>query len=92
MAHNKLIIDEQFKNNIQECFLKKQSKMNLENQLADIRKRKHQAFVSRNAVNANDSFIIKKSEIILAVYQSQHKQLITKIKMIARMLTQNTRR
>ena len=66
--------------------------MNLENQLADIRKRKHQAFVSRNAVNANDSFIIKKSEIILAVYQSQHKQLITKIKMIARMLTQNTRR
>ena len=92
MAHNKLIIDEQFKNNIQECFSKKQSKMNLENQLADIRKRKHQAFVSRNAVNANDSFIIKKSEIILAVYQSQHKQLITKIKMIARMLTQNTRR
>ena len=92
MAPNKLIIDEQFKNNIQECFSKKQSKMNLENQLADIRKRKHQAFVSRNAVNANDSFIIKKSEIILAVYQSQHKQLITKIKMIARMLTQNTRR
>ena len=92
MAPNKLIIDEQFKDNIQECFSKKQSKMNLENQLADIRKRKHQAFVSRNAVNANDSFIIKKSEIILAVYQSQHKQLITKIKMIARMLTQNTRR
>ena len=92
MAPNKLIIDEQFKNNIQECFSKKQSKMNLENQLADIRKRKHQAFVSRNAVNANDSFIIKKSEIILALYQSQHKQLITKIKMIARMLTQNTRR
>ena len=92
MAPNKLIIDEQFKNNIQECFSKKQSKMNLENQLADIRKRKHQAFVSRNAVDANDSFIIKKSEIILAVYQSQHKQLITKIKMIARMLTQNTRR
>ena len=92
VAPNKLIIDEQFKNNIQECFSKKQSKMNLENQLADIRKRKHQAFVSRNAVNANDSFIIKKSEIILAVYQSQHKQLITKIKMIARMLTQNTRR
>ena len=92
MASNKITIDEQFKNNIQECFSKKQSKMNLENQLADIRKRKHQAFVSRNAVNANDSFIIKKSEIILAVYQSQHKQLITKIKMIARMLTQNTRR
>ena len=57
---NKLIIDEQFKNNIQECFSKKQSKMNLENQLADIRKRKHQAFISRNAINANDSFINQK--------------------------------
>ena len=40
MAPNKLIIDEQFKNNIQESFPKKQSKINLENQL-DIRKRKH---------------------------------------------------
>ena len=60
MAHNKLIIDEQFKNNIQECFSKKQSKMNLENQLADIRKRKHQAFINRNAINANDSFINQK--------------------------------
>ena len=57
---NKLIIDEQFKNNIQECFSKKQSKMNLENQLADIRKRKHQAFINRNAINANDSFINQK--------------------------------
>ena len=60
VAPNKLIIDEQFKNNIQECFSKKQSKMNLENQLADIRIRKHQAFISRNAINSNDSFINQK--------------------------------
>ena len=57
MAPNKTIIDEQFKNNIQECFSKKQSKINLENQLADIRKRKHQAFTNHNAINVNDSFI-----------------------------------
>ena len=50
VAPNKLIIDEQFKNNIQECFSKKQSKMNLEN---------HNA-ISRNAINANDSFINQK--------------------------------
>ena len=36
--------------------------------------------------------LIKKSEIILVLTQSQQKQLITKIKMIARILTQNTRR
>ena len=66
--------------------------MNLENQLADIRKRKHQAFISRNAINANDSLLIKKSEIILALSQNQQKQEITKIKMIARILTQNIRR
>ena len=60
MASNKITIDEQFKNNIQECFSKKQSKMNLENQLADIRKGRHQAFISRNAINANDSFINQK--------------------------------
>ena len=92
VAPNKLIIDEQFKNNIQECFSKKQSKMNLENQLADICKRKHQAFISRNAINASDSLLIKKPEIILALSQSQQRQLITQIKMIARILTQNTRR
>ena len=34
--------------------------MNLENQLADIRKGKHQDFISRNAINANDSFINQK--------------------------------
>ena len=34
--------------------------MNLENQLADIRKRKHQAFKNRNAIKANDSFINQK--------------------------------
>ena len=55
MAPNKLITDEQFKNNIQEYFSKKQSKMNVENQLADIRKRKHQVFISHNTINANDS-------------------------------------
>ena len=60
VAPNKLIIDKQFKNNIKECFSKKQSKMNLENQLADIRKRKHQAFISHNAINANDSFLNQK--------------------------------
>ena len=57
VAPNKPIIDEQFKSNIQECFSKKQRKINLENQLADIRKRKHQAFMNRNAINFNDSFI-----------------------------------
>ena len=60
MAPNKLIINEEFKDNIQECFSKKQSKMNLENQLADIRIRKHEAFISRNAINSNDSFINQK--------------------------------
>ena len=38
-------------------FLKKQRKIKLENQLADIRKRKHQAFINRNAINVNDSLI-----------------------------------
>ena len=36
--------------------------------------------------------LIKKPEIILALSQSQQKQLITKIKMIARMLTKNTKK
>ena len=93
VAPNKLIIDEQFKNNIQECFSKKQSKMNLENQLADICKRKHQAFISRNAINANDSFINQKvrgniSVIPESTETTSHKNK----KMIARILTQNTRR
>ena len=57
VAPSKPIIDEQFKSNMQECFSKKQRKINLENQLADIRKRKHQAFMNRNAINFNDSFI-----------------------------------
>ena len=60
VAPNKLIIDEQSKNNIQECFSKKEIKMNLENQSADICKRKHQAFISRNAIIANDSLITQK--------------------------------
>ena len=92
VALNKLIIDEQFKNNMQECFSKKQSKMNLENQLANIRKRKHQAFINRNAINANDSFINQKVRDNISVNPESQKQLITKIKMIARILTQNTRR
>ena len=58
MAPNKLIIDEQFKNNIQECFSKKQRKINIENQLADIRKRKHQDFTNRNAINVNNCLLI----------------------------------
>ena len=57
VAPNKLVIDEQFKNNMQECFSKKQRKINLENQLADIRKRKHQVFINRNVINVNDLFI-----------------------------------
>ena len=44
----------------QECFSKKQSKINLENQLADIHKKKHQAFINHNAINVNDSFIYLK--------------------------------
>ena len=42
---------------MQECFSKNQRKINLENQLADIRKRKHQVFINRNAINVNDLFI-----------------------------------
>ena len=42
VAPNKLIMSEQFKINMQECFSKNQRKINLENQSADIRKRKHQ--------------------------------------------------
>ena len=57
VAPNKLVIDEQFKNNMQECFSKKQRKINLENQLADIRKRKHQVFINRNVIHVNDLFI-----------------------------------
>ena len=34
--------------------------MNLENQLADICKRKHQTFISRNVINANDLLINQK--------------------------------
>ena len=77
---------------MQECFSKKQSKMNLENQLANIRKRKHQAFINRNAINANDSFINQKVRDNISVIPESIEQLITKIKMIAIMLTQNTRR
>ena len=36
---------------------KSKEKINLENQLADIRKRKHNAFTNRNAITVNDSFI-----------------------------------
>ena len=57
MAPNKLIIDVQFKNNIQECFSKKQRKINVENKLADIRQRKPQVFINRYAINVNDSSI-----------------------------------
>ena len=45
--------------------------MNLENQVADIRKRKHQAVKNRNAINVNVRLLIKKSEIILTLSQSQ---------------------
>ena len=73
VAPNKLIIDEQSKNNIQECFSKKEMKMNLENQLADVCKRKHQAFISRNAITPNDSLITQKVRDNISV----EKQLIT---------------
>ena len=90
VAPNKLIINEQFKNNIQECFSKKQSKMNLENQLADIRKRKHQAFTCRNAIKANDSFINQKVRDTISVTpestgtanQNDSKNATTKYKKI----------
>ena len=52
-----MIIDGKFKNDIQACFSKKESKITLENQLADIPKRMHQAFINNNAINVNDSFI-----------------------------------
>ena len=42
VAPNKLIMSEQFKINMQECFSKNQRKINLENQSVDIRKRKDQ--------------------------------------------------
>ena len=71
VSPNKLIIDEQFKNNMQECFSKKQRKINLENQLADIHKRKHQVFKNHNAINTNDSFInIKVSDNINTIPES----------------------
>ena len=73
MASNKIIINEQFKNNIQECFSKEHRKINLENQLADIRKRKHQAFINRNAINANDSFINQKVIITESTEVVNHK-------------------
>ena len=38
-------------------FLKKAKKNKPEDQLADIRKRKHQAFINRNAINVIESFI-----------------------------------
>ena len=70
VVSNKIIRDEQFKNQIQECFSKKQSKINLENQLADIRKRKYQAFLNHDAINVNDSLINLKAEIILTLSQN----------------------
>ena len=47
VAPNKLIMSEQFKINMQECFSKNQRKINLENQLTDIRKRKHRVTATR---------------------------------------------
>ena len=73
VAPDRLVMDEQFKNNIQELLSKKQRKINLENQLADIRKRKHQAFIKRNAINFNDSFINLKVKIVLTLSQSEQK-------------------
>ena len=71
VSSNKLIIDEQFKNNMQECLSKKQRKINLENQLADIHKRKHRIFKNHNAINTNDSFInIKVSDNINTIPES----------------------
>ena len=93
VAPNKLVIDEQFKNNMQECFSKKQRKINLENQLADIRKRKHQVFINRNVINVNDLFINLKvrdnisiitesTEIINHKNKSDSKNANTKYKKI----------
>ena len=93
MASNKIIINEQFKNNIRECFSKEHRKINLENQLADIRKRKHQAFINRNAITVNDSVINLKvrdniniipesTEIINPKNKNDSKNTNTKYKMI----------
>ena len=93
MASNKIIINEQFKNNIRECFSKEHRKINLENQLADIRKRKHQAFINRNAIPVNDSVINLKvrdniniipesTEIINPKNKNDSKNTNTKYKMI----------
>ena len=57
VAPNILITDEQFKNNMQECFSKKQKKKKIEKQVADIRTRRNQVFINRNAIDVNDSLI-----------------------------------
>ena len=56
-APNKLVIDEQFKSNIQKYFSKKQRKIHLEKQLADICQRKHKAFTNSHAINVNGLLI-----------------------------------
>ena len=66
--------------------------INLENQSADIRKRKHQAFVNRNAINVNDSFInlkvrdniiiIPESTVIINHKKNDSKNANTKYKKI----------
>ena len=67
--------------------------MNLENQLADISKRKHQAFINRNATNVNDSFInknvrdniniiLESTEIINHENKNYYKNANTKYKKI----------
>ena len=74
-------------------FLKKQRKIKLENQLSDIRKRKHQAFINRNAINVNDwliklkvrdniSIIPESTEIINHKNKNDSKNANTKYKKI----------
>ena len=98
VALNKLVIDEQFKNNIQECFSNKQRKINLENQLADIRKRKHPAFINRNdsfinlKVRDNINIISESTEIINHKNKNDSKNANTKYKKIKKVISACCRR
>ena len=72
--------------------LKKLRKINLENQLADIHKRKHQTFINRNAITVNDSFINLKVRDNINIIQESTEIINPKKKTIARILTKNKKR
>ena len=72
--------------------LKKLRKIDLENQLADIRKRKHQTFINRNAITVNDLFINLKVRDNINIIQESTEIINPKKKKIARILTKNKKR